>query len=82
MQSLSSTGNQWTVFNSQRAAYFGSMESSVQQTLQTIQDTFLQLNVFYKDFEHLRDSCEQLRNDVGLPLLRRCRTDGNANSDC
>lgn len=69
MQSLSSTSNQWTVFKSQRVAYFQSMDSSAQQTLQTIQDTFLQLEVLYKDFNHLQHSCEGLQKDVGLPLL-------------
>ncbi|KAL6409950.1 hypothetical protein AUP68_06356 [Ilyonectria robusta] len=71
IQSLLSISNYRAEFDSQRAAYFRCMDSSAQQTLQTIQDIFLQLEALGKDFNHLRDCCEQLRKDYLSDLQDR-----------
>ena len=81
IKTLSHICDQRNVFESQRAAYFGGMDSRAQETLQSIQDIFLELEVLRRDFDHLRDSCENLRNEVGLPLLGQCGVDKNASSD-
>ena len=58
--------NYWGVFNLQRNAYFGNMDGSTQRTLQAIQDVFLELDAFTKDFNDLKEVCRNFADEVSF----------------
>ena len=64
-QDISSLNNHWGVFNSQREDYFGNMFGPAQQKLQVIQDTFLELAAYTKDFNDLKERCMMFSQEVG-----------------